>query len=114
LVFFFQAEDGIRDWSVTGVQTCALPIWLCRRMGSPPIVARAQSLLASVRLSSHLEEDDRERIAAMLAEAGQCARELGPLDGTARVERLQRKLARPRGHPAPHAFPRDGDVWIVR
>src|SRR5262249_58586732 len=26
--FFFQAEDGIRDWSVTGVQTCALPIWL--------------------------------------------------------------------------------------
>src|SRR5262249_56779489 len=23
---FFQAEDGIRDWSVTGVQTCALPI----------------------------------------------------------------------------------------
>src|SRR5258706_6027351 len=25
-MFFFQAEDGIRDWSVTGVQTCALPI----------------------------------------------------------------------------------------
>src|SRR5260370_24863632 len=25
--FFFQAEDGIRDSSVTGVQTCALPIW---------------------------------------------------------------------------------------
>src|SRR5215213_11558819 len=24
--FFFQAEDGILDWSVTGVQTCALPI----------------------------------------------------------------------------------------
>src|SRR5437763_12438180 len=25
--FFFQAEDGIRDTSVTGVQTCALPIF---------------------------------------------------------------------------------------
>src|SRR5207248_8268213 len=25
--FFFQAEDGIRDRTVTGVQTCALPIW---------------------------------------------------------------------------------------
>src|SRR5215204_6982037 len=25
--FFFQAEDGIRDHGVTGVQTCALPIW---------------------------------------------------------------------------------------
>src|SRR5215218_449716 len=27
VVFFFQAEDGIRDHCVTGVQTCALPIW---------------------------------------------------------------------------------------
>src|SRR3712207_7794307 len=26
IVFFFQAEDGIRDIGVTGVQTCALPI----------------------------------------------------------------------------------------
>src|SRR5437879_9183250 len=29
--FFFQAEDGIRDTSVTGVQTCALPISRRRR-----------------------------------------------------------------------------------
>src|SRR5712664_3655072 len=28
--FFFQAEDGIRDLIVTGVQTCALPIWIVR------------------------------------------------------------------------------------
>ena len=27
--FFFQAEDGIRDVAVTGVQTCALPISIC-------------------------------------------------------------------------------------
>src|SRR2546430_11755433 len=27
LFFFFQAEDGIRDLTVTGVQTCALPIF---------------------------------------------------------------------------------------
>src|SRR5258707_5976845 len=31
--FFFQAEDGIRDIGVTGVQTCALPI--CLPMGKP-------------------------------------------------------------------------------
>src|SRR2546430_3903421 len=35
--FFFQAEDGIRDLTVTGVQTCALPIWrypqLCQYSG---------------------------------------------------------------------------------
>src|SRR3712207_8170929 len=30
LVFFFQAEDGIRDIGVTGVQTCALPIYTLR------------------------------------------------------------------------------------
>src|SRR5690606_39318489 len=28
---FFQAEDGIRDFHVTGVQTCALPIWEVHR-----------------------------------------------------------------------------------
>src|SRR5437763_8480559 len=32
LYFFFQAEDGIRDTSVTGVQTCALPICGWRRL----------------------------------------------------------------------------------
>src|SRR5690606_40913542 len=31
--FFFQAEDGIRDFHVTGVQTCALPI--CRGVRGP-------------------------------------------------------------------------------
>src|SRR5256885_13676936 len=30
-VFFFQAEDGIRDYKVTGVQTCALPISVLSR-----------------------------------------------------------------------------------
>src|SRR5690348_17377635 len=31
-LFFFQAEDGIRDGRVTGVQTCALPISFCLRL----------------------------------------------------------------------------------
>src|SRR5699024_12075951 len=33
--FFFQAEDGIRDRNVTGVQTCALPIYLSASLGCP-------------------------------------------------------------------------------
>src|SRR5258706_9557225 len=33
MFFFFQAEDGIRYWSVTGVQTCALPISLHALLG---------------------------------------------------------------------------------
>src|SRR2546430_2884321 len=32
-VFFFQAEDGIRDLTVTGVQTCALPIFTGTHQG---------------------------------------------------------------------------------
>src|SRR5207248_4562724 len=45
--FFFQAEDGIRDRTVTGVQTCALPIWPRRAPRSsawppsPPAAAAA-------------------------------------------------------------------------
>src|SRR6266498_2566118 len=35
--FFFQAEDGIRDADVTGVQTCALPIWLAGILHGEPI-----------------------------------------------------------------------------
>src|SRR5256885_6824644 len=47
LFFFFQAEDGIRDYKVTGVQTCALPIFppskrkLRPRQGSLGIPAEA-------------------------------------------------------------------------
>src|SRR2546425_5550548 len=37
--FFFQAEDGIRDKLVTGVQTCALPIYL-RRAGPGGVPGR--------------------------------------------------------------------------
>src|SRR3712207_6905407 len=34
--FFFQAEDGIRDIGVTGVQTCALPISACQAVVNEP------------------------------------------------------------------------------
>src|SRR5690606_26094429 len=37
LFFFFQAEDGIRDFHVTGVQTCALPISGRDKCGLPPL-----------------------------------------------------------------------------
>src|SRR5256885_5620278 len=32
IFFFFQAEDGIRDYKVTGVQTCALPIFASQKV----------------------------------------------------------------------------------
>src|SRR5690606_22640373 len=46
--FFFQAEDGIRDFHVTGVQTCALPIFTSMARGNVPAAvcsASASSLL---------------------------------------------------------------------
>src|SRR2546430_13151329 len=36
MFFFFQAEDGIRDLTVTGVQTCALPILNQRNLSTHP------------------------------------------------------------------------------
>src|SRR5690606_40414185 len=48
LFFFFQAEDGIRDFHVTGVQTCALPISLASERVAgmvKPVKALAEALL---------------------------------------------------------------------
>src|SRR5690606_40874454 len=43
--FFFQAEDGIRDFHVTGVQTCALPIL----MGVADALAISQATLRNMK-----------------------------------------------------------------
>src|SRR5918994_6641624 len=59
--FFFQAEDGIRDYKVTGVQTCALPIWpraprgraaleAALGLGSGPVPDRLTVLSAALAL----------------------------------------------------------------
>src|SRR2546426_7422298 len=54
LFFFFQAEDGIRDYKVTGVQTCALPISKCRtrRFGSPRRGRNARTVRAPDRVGT--------------------------------------------------------------
>src|SRR5207249_5058730 len=49
--FFFQAEDGIRDRNVTGVQTCALPI-SSSLIAREPSAARAVSSDATRTVSS--------------------------------------------------------------
>src|SRR2546430_9050043 len=50
--FFFQAEDGIRDLTVTGVQTCALPIWIERSMIAATSPATRTSLWATRKTPS--------------------------------------------------------------
>src|SRR5260370_30634832 len=49
-VFFFQAEDGIRDSSVTGVQTCALPI-LTQSIAANEIVSAPGIILYTLTIS---------------------------------------------------------------
>src|SRR2546430_6945354 len=53
--FFFQAEDGIRDLTVTGVQTCALPIFLNAdsprvRLPSSKVNHQTESRMREIRL----------------------------------------------------------------
>src|SRR5256885_2729700 len=57
-VFFFQAEDGIRDYKVTGVQTCALPI--CRAVVGAELLARERAArLVEARFVEVAERDPR-------------------------------------------------------
>src|SRR5476651_2848671 len=55
-VFFFQAEDGIRDIGVTGVQTCALPISICSSSRSGPYAAGFASKACAPRSEEHTSE----------------------------------------------------------
>src|SRR5437867_2416875 len=62
--FFLQAEDGIRDRTVTGVQTCALPIYPLSRVGCLPIVARCLARGSTVLLDNTARDGERQAIAA--------------------------------------------------
>src|SRR5947209_20378942 len=59
-IFFFQAEDGIRDIGVTGVQTCALPISTLPRQD---VVEEVWSLWLDI---DHEAGDERLRALAVL------------------------------------------------
>src|SRR5256885_17022252 len=54
--FFFQAEDGIRDYKVTGVQTCALPIYAAKELNVKPSTVQARMNGRKTRIKSHEEQ----------------------------------------------------------
>src|SRR5437762_13953796 len=89
-VFFFQAEDGIRDTSVTGVQTCALPI--CDLGVSEAEVSEMEKRLAARDLSfdpaPEPEDEEPYSPAAYLPapDADPAAQEIGRASCRERVE----------------------------
>src|SRR5256885_6084433 len=92
-LFFFQAEDGIRDYKVTGVQTCALPIlgtilgttdggqtWTAQRRGGQ----RAAALFVHARAAGL----PLETVAAVGGDEGYLTTEIGRAAGRGRGEIL--------------------------
>src|SRR5437867_9712974 len=78
--FFFQAEDGIRDRTVTGVQTCALPILRIGHDGTiitTPYLRRVQingrwTLLASMGPSSFISAEGLPTLIASVCLPPEC------------------------------------------
>src|SRR5688572_32550265 len=83
-LFFFQAEDGIRDLTVTGVQTCALPIY-------PAIDRVGHHVEDRARVSGAArEEGERDRRELRRAE-GLRRREVGALRAGRRALRSEER-----------------------
>src|SRR5690606_40730689 len=86
--FFFQAEDGIRDFHVTGVQTCALPISThaassCRSVTVPNAGCSPVNDSCS---SSRLQVRSSETLAARNAAKSASSSEIGRASCRERVE----------------------------
>src|SRR2546422_4245607 len=90
--FFFQAEDGIRDVAVTGVQTCALPIYRAdpHSDGGPP-------------LPHHVRGDLRAGAVAVRVSRGPVDRDPAPRgrDVAVRAHRRDLRAGPARGHRGP-------------
>src|SRR5205823_11621903 len=70
LLFFFQAEDGIRDKLVTGVQTCALPIYRAHDPAAHRTLLRAEYMLDASADSALGAVRSRLRIRQWMVAAG--------------------------------------------
>src|SRR5687768_17651487 len=96
-IFFFQAEDGIRDVAVTGVQTCALPIYFGER------IAVFEATHGS---APRYRGTDRANPMALMLSGAMMLRHLGEIDAGDRLEAAVRseerrvgKECRARGSP---------------
>src|SRR2546425_10771408 len=81
--FFFQAEDGIRDKLVTGVQTCALPIW--RKTSVARVWIRPGAGRISVNGRAFEDYFPRETLRMIIAQPLQVTNTIGQFDVIATV-----------------------------
>src|SRR2546430_13520061 len=87
MFFFFQAEDGIRDLTVTGVQTCALPISAGTGRPGGPERARAPA-------RQEQSKSPRPRRIVYQRQSGLGARQLGDLSGTVEQRSEERRVGK--------------------
>src|SRR5690606_40009818 len=65
----FQAEDGIRDFHVTGVQTCALPISMVALTAAPMVVTTTNQTISRARRNTMPRQPRPARVAPTTAPA---------------------------------------------
>src|SRR5215213_10655561 len=107
--FFFQAEDGIRDWSVTGVQTCALPIlkrtrptgeearqianelrnWVAKEIGP---IAKPKDIRFGDNLPKTRSGKIMRRLLRSIAKGEAITQDTSTLENPANLEQLAEKL----------------------
>src|SRR5688500_19908627 len=97
MFFFFQADDGIRDYKVTGVQTCALPIFIAEDLPE----SKVPLLCESGKYGNEQERKDQElfyhRVKIMSAENTKEERSEERRVGKERRRRGGREQERRRG-----------------
>src|SRR6266545_3174121 len=92
-IFFFQAEDGIRDKLVTGVQTCALPIFVLEELRRPELRRRIRKVFALPAAELVVEDaraaepaQVRDRLDVVVGGAGTAVADDHGREGRAAVE----------------------------
>src|SRR3712207_7660158 len=95
MFFFFQAEDGIRDIGVTGVQTCALPISPPRAHPPPTRTSRTRQITADGALAARAANRGGDPSLVIL----RCAQNDKVVDALRSEERRVGKECRSRWSP---------------
>src|SRR5699024_12078774 len=92
-VFFFQAEDGIRDRNVTGVQTCALPI----SATALSRCARDRSCRLTGLVTEAADGDPEAADGGARGRRRRCTRPLTPIPGVRTCRSEERRVGKESG-----------------